>query len=254
MKSINVYLLLVVCYSCNSHTASEKQVSVTLDTLSLLKVEELRFSYDNTDTLSFGVKFVPHDFPIGQPSLVLNKGNVYIIDAFHSNVKKVDLNTGKFETSQVLPSRGGHLYDAIVFNNKLYISSELDTIYVLDMDLAPLARLNPGLGRASFVRTYGNDSLSIYFPDAKMYQTWNHRNELIRSRTINLNDRRFELYFKNKWLKSIGDGLTRSQYGVIRTNRDLFLDDVDFDSTRLVVMDQDSSYLTLSVFHFDRPD
>jgi hypothetical protein len=169
-----------------------------------------------------------------------------VVDAFNGNVKLIDLSTGKVECSAAI-SKLVRLKDIILFNELLVVSSENDSIYVINKDLKLLAKHYVVGGRANFVRTYGKDSLSLFFPDSQTYVTINSKFEPISKRKVGFEDRGREIFYKNKCVKEIGNNLYRTQFGLMFTDINLFLDEVDFDSLRVVSLQQDSGSLRLSI-------
>ena len=223
-----------------------------IDTVDLYLRNEFHFEYDNQDETKFGVKFVEHDLPIGQPSLVLQGDTCYVVDAFHNNVKKIDLISGAIASGAKFPGPRVWLYDIMIFNSKLFVSSELDTIYVFSKNLELLEKRAIMRGRSSFVRKFGDDSLSIFYMDENKSVTLDNNLEVLNVKSISVREVADETYFRNKTIKSLWNGSYQTDYGVLKTEINLFFSDTDFDSLHLVNLKQDSTSLVLSVFDFER--
>jgi len=61
--------------------------------------------------------------------------SIYLADQYHLNVKKIDLNTGELSVSKSLNRKSTYLTTIGYLNNQLYILTNFNTIYVLDLDL-----------------------------------------------------------------------------------------------------------------------
>jgi hypothetical protein len=130
MKKRIVFLLIIVFLVC------------TLSVLPSLKQpteqnsnQPFVFFFDNTDPSSFGFQFFNDDESIGPKSILISGHFAFIVDTYHSNIKKINLQTGEKAVSQTLGNKRAWLRDIIDFNDKLYILTDLANNYVLDNSL-----------------------------------------------------------------------------------------------------------------------
>ena len=253
LVSIACVIASLLNFSCERKTPPQIQSNAAdrrPDTLFLKEAKKWRFKYDNGDSTSFGVEFFDHGFPLGQPSLALDNEVVYVVDAFHNNIKKINLNTGSLVSSEALSKKRLLLNDIIIFDDALYVSSELDTIFVLNSDLDVIKRFSLNKGRSTFTRSYADDSLIVFYPDSQEYLTLSKDDRIVRERVASYEERGKETFFKNKLVKDIGENLYQTNVGIVFTKEDLFQNDVDFDSTYVVAIRQDTSDMVLSIFRF----
>ena len=61
----------------------------------ILQSNVLRFKYNNEDSSKFGVQFIEHDLPIGEVAIALDGRFAFIVEQYHNNVKRIDLENGK---------------------------------------------------------------------------------------------------------------------------------------------------------------
>ncbi len=222
------------------------------DTLWTVQYKTLRFIYNNEDSTKFGVQFVEHDLPIGEAALVIDDRFAFIVDQYHNNIKRIDLETGQIISSKKLSQKRLFLNDIVIFRNLLYVSTELDTIFVLGKDFSKETKFFLKKGRSSFSRIFGIDSLILFYPDLQEYITLSGENKLINERKVSFIERGNEVFYKNKYVKNIGPNLYQTIYGIVKTKEDLLQNDVDFDSIKMVVARQDSSSLILLIFNYQR--
>jgi hypothetical protein len=94
---------------------------------------KLSFPVNNEDSNSFGYKTFENDNDVTIASICLDDDYIYLLDQFHSNVKKINISNKNIETSKKISDlKYPWLLDIIIFNNKIYVTNTLRSIFVLD--------------------------------------------------------------------------------------------------------------------------
>lgn len=245
--------IVIAMSSCANKQSQETSIipDREVDTFSLVLEDELQFNYNNDEPSQFGVEYFDHGLPIGQPSLTIDEETLFVVDEYHNNVKKIELPSKKIISSERLSQESSFLHDIIVFDDLLYVSGEMDTIFVLDKALKLVKKIPVRKGRISFTRTYGRDSLVVYCHDAAEYITLSG-DTVVNAKSVSHEQRGNEIYFKNKMVKSLTDSLYETNIGIISTTEDLYFDDIDFDSLKLAAIKQDSANLRVLIFGYRR--
>jgi hypothetical protein len=131
------------------------------------KYTKYKFNVDNNNPTIFGYEKIEYDEDIGPKSIIIDNNIAYIVDTYHGNIKKVDLNTGILSSSVPLsPKNNLFLRDVIVWEEKILISSDLDSIYVLNSNLKFEIAIKTKRFDKYFLKA--NDSLFIYFSNEQM--------------------------------------------------------------------------------------
>ncbi|MEP1095941.1 MAG: hypothetical protein ABJG78_12570 [Cyclobacteriaceae bacterium] len=247
-------IVFVIIISCATRESTRQIATpnvaidqIESDTIRIVKTKTVTLEYDNYDNKKFGVEFFEGDLPIGQPSIALDDDFVYIVDAFHNNVKKFVISDESLSSSKALSENRIWLNDILEFNSQIVVTSELDSIYLFDKDLNLLSRKYLKKGRSSFVRKYDNDSLLLFFRDSKEYVTLNRSLQIINSREVDYAERGDEVFYKNKKIEDITDGVYRTQYGIFKMTLNPYFDNIDFNERILVSLAQDLSNVILSI-------
>lgn len=98
------------------------------------------FDVDNNDNSKFGYKEFEMDQDISVKSICLDSCYAYLLDSYHNNIKKVNITNGEIVTSTVISSRKNcWLRDVYIFNDKLIVSDDFDSIFVLDKNMNKLS-------------------------------------------------------------------------------------------------------------------
>jgi hypothetical protein len=145
-------------------------ISSTLLNIKLYK--EYTFSCSNSDYRCFGYEIWEGDENVGVKSICLDENNAYLTDVYHNNIKKINIEDGKITSSLPLldtpPSISGvWLRDIAIFDYKLYVTSDIDSIYVFNKDLILIETIASFKGRKTFYRVT-DDSLYVYLNSTQM--------------------------------------------------------------------------------------
>lgn len=125
-SSILVYVIFLFC--------------ITLQ-ISFANIQWKIFHYkiDIHDNRKFG--YIQPNEGVCEGPLIISVWSHYafITDAFHSNIKKIDLNSGKLFSSRQLgineKVNRSWIRDVNIFGNNVFVTSDLDSIFILDINL-----------------------------------------------------------------------------------------------------------------------
>jgi len=200
-----------------------------------------------------------HDFDVGPTAIALDGQYVYIVDTYHANIKRIDLDSGVVITSDKISTlKQPWLRDVAVFNDKVYVTSDLDSIYVLSKNLRPLTSVYVGKEQKYFSKV-SQDTLEIYFnltnkilkitPDHRIVAFEQPRQRYIQSPGKTPRGKRYHEFDEK------GKQYIRTPYGVVEltpTFRETFMrydaSPVDFDAEKLVYFVLKDSALVLYLY------
>lgn len=169
-----IYLVIIGLMSCDSqliqHDNSEKITPKKTTTTKINKVKYSKkiFSIKNEDFSSFGYKIWDEDEDIGVKSICLDGDFIYLTDVFHNNVKKINLNTWEVEVSKeikisnIASDRSCWLRDIVIFNEKIYITSDEGYLFILNKELEIEDQILIGGRNRSYVYSKSIKRLEIY--------------------------------------------------------------------------------------------
>jgi len=138
------FFLIIICiinslFSIGAN--SEYKKSSLLSDFDSTKIKLIK----NRQTFTFPVSKNPSDFgydvffQTGEVTSVTSIrliGNaIYLTDAKNSNVKKIDLNTGRLSVSKPLKRNRTWLSSLGYLNNQLYVLTDFNIVYIMDLDL-----------------------------------------------------------------------------------------------------------------------
>jgi hypothetical protein len=173
LSIVLLFLFSPICHSQNSQKVFDKSAKViTYTTLETKLYKKFSFPCNNSDYKCFGYEVWEDDEDVGVKSISLDENNAYLTDVYHNNIKKVNIEDGTITSSIPIrntpPSKSGlWLRDITIFNNKLYVTSDIDSIYVFDKDLTLIETIASYKGTKTFYRVT-NDSLFIYLNSRQM--------------------------------------------------------------------------------------
>ncbi len=104
------------------------------------KYEYLTYSFkiDNQDSAKMGFTFFADDESYGVKAVAIYPGSkyVYVIDASHGNLKRIDIANGQTISSRKvnIKYKGLLLYDIAVMQNKVYVTSDRG-VFIFDTNL-----------------------------------------------------------------------------------------------------------------------
>lgn len=134
--------------------------------------KEFYFQVDNHKSKCFGYEYWEEDEDVGVKSIALNGDFAYLVDTYHTNIKRINLHNGSISSStplrQVPASKSGvWLRDITIFNDKVYVTSDRGQIYLFDLDLKVVDSIRTKFGVTTiFQKTL--DSLVIYLGEEQL--------------------------------------------------------------------------------------
>jgi hypothetical protein len=175
----------------------------------LLKSQEIKlykYQINNANKDSFGYVFYENDAPLGIKSLTLdNNDNIYFLDAFHLNIKRLDMHTGLLSTINInnLKHEKTNLTDIYIWDKNLFIMTEFGA-YCFDNEYKTISNFvlpDTFLSLGVIFEKNKNDSLYFYIYDSRIdkdnievkYIVFYQKNFSILNQKIN-----FENYYKER--------------------------------------------------------
>jgi hypothetical protein len=116
---------------------------------------------NNRDYEKIGFELITGDESNGVKSIILEDTVIYLLDAFHNNIKKINLITGKVKSSLRLSNKKAWLRDLAVFDKKLFVTTDLEANYILDLNLNLIKTFKLPM-QTKYVYKVFKDSLLIY--------------------------------------------------------------------------------------------
>jgi hypothetical protein len=184
-----IITFLIINLACTRSTQTDTLIS---DCVSSTKIQTIKFPVDNTDSTKFGFLNILHDnmyeFEFSVSSLCISDSFVFVLDEVHRNVKRININSLELHySSKIMKSgRGKKLEDIEIFNNKIYVTTFSDTVFVFDKELDSLCyfRLPTHGNDPMFVYSKTDSTLSFYVEFTDSIYTINNRNEVVASGKI----------------------------------------------------------------------
>jgi hypothetical protein len=170
MKIVNLIIAtLILCLGCSSQNDNGKQTQKpllsqpTLDTLTLQSKTSFNFKYDLDDPNGFGFQSFEHDLPVGPQDVKLTYNSIYVLDRYHSNIKKIDMN-GKVQlASDPLSDENIWLKQIEILDDRILVTSELDSIYIYSENLELMERKFLQKGNPRIFQT-NSSRIVLYYP------------------------------------------------------------------------------------------
>jgi hypothetical protein len=152
VKIVTLYLFFICLVGCNS-IQKQNNYNQILDSLIL--------DINNDDYKKIGFKYEEDDESIGVKSIIIKDSVIYLLDVYHSNIKRINLVTGELESSKPFSEKRVWLRDLIVFKKSIFIFSDIETNYILDLNLNLIKTFELPIGSKYYYKT-NNDTLLIY--------------------------------------------------------------------------------------------
>ena len=129
-----------------------------------IKVKSFKIEINNEDFTKIGYKSYAEDQSQGPISIYLANRSVYLVDNFYGNVKEININNGEITNFSVKLSNKRNPWprDITYFNDKFYISSDLDSIYILNKELKLEGRIPILFNSPKYFSHITKDSIGIY--------------------------------------------------------------------------------------------
>jgi len=267
-----LFLFFQSCHSQINQKVVDKSAVIISSTPLITKLyKEYTYTCNDSDYKCFGYEAWVEDESIGVKSISLDENNAYLTDVYHNNVKKINLENGTITSSLPLrntpPSKSGvWLRDIAIFGNKLYVTSDIDSIYVFNKDLTLIETIASFKGRKTFYRVT-DDSLYVYLNSTQMpnknistdIQIITNDNSTKRMNLITSIDK----YKENSSLADnqgnnyqVVDNCILTRYGKLQLNTPLYeiteysARNIDFTKSNLAFFTTNQSSLNLYVYEY----
>jgi hypothetical protein len=183
-----IFLILLNLLSCKQSNKTSRASILESDTIDQAvrskivyrtgEKKTLIFDFNNNSNDSFGYMIYEEDPEVfGPAGIVVIDKYIYLMDKFHSSLKRIDALTGKLTTSAQIQIDNHLPYWLAGFNGNIYMTTYSDTIYVFSQDLEIVDKiLISPIGRF-----YGESdkTLKVWFPEEKRIAEINKSNEVI---------------------------------------------------------------------------
>lgn len=149
MKPFSIILILLLLFlgiSCSNTTNPNEKSNINVldvpkDLLIIDTTYYYKFNYSNQDNNRFGFKEVPNALPIGPCCVYIYDSLIYIIDQYHNNIKIYNIKSEELNVSNKLSENMNlWLQDIILYEENILVTSELDSLYVFDLELKLIER------------------------------------------------------------------------------------------------------------------
>lgn len=109
---------------------------------------------DNDDIRSIGFVYHENDESVGPRSILLHGNSIYLTDPRHGNVKSINISDGSIRISrqyfQPNPN-ASWLNDITVCGGNIWVSSDRDSLFVMNFDFAFIASIPAVRGKKNFI-------------------------------------------------------------------------------------------------------
>lgn len=180
---MNLLIVLLICLTgCQNNPNLDYKSKNVKD--SILKTEHtvFKFNINNKDSTKIG--FERDELVSGGVSSLYIKNNyAYLPDNTHKNIKRINVKTGEIIVSQRLtPKLNKFLNDITIFNNRVYVSTFENVIYVLDENLKLESAFTfPSPPHSPlFFNKINEDSLEVYVQYVDSVYIINKENTIVR--------------------------------------------------------------------------
>jgi len=236
--AINLSLLICVVFCSYAQTAnSSKPKTVKFPIV---------FPVNNKDYKQIGFELIAGDESNGVKSIILEDSVIYLLDAFHNNIKKINLTTHKLTYSLPLSGTKAWLRDLAVVDKELFVITDLKTNYILDLNLNLIKSFKLPT-QTKYVYKAFKDSLLISSSDKVI--TINNEGTVLYTRVDHKNLMPLQMAHGKEY--TIDGHIIKTPYGIAHINTDFpytwdkYYDaiNVDFNSKKLVYFEVNPKYL-----------
>ena len=170
------FLGFLICglFACSSDGSLSKSLDLPFkfsdQSKSIKNSKVLTLKMSNSDPNRIGYEVWEQDEDIGVKSIYIHENEILLVDTYHSNLKRIYLKDGSMEAGPSLSQLSGAesgiwLRDLAVFKDKIYVCSDMDSIYVFNMNLVREKAIPVPRGR-KYVYDCNPDTLT-FFLDSK---------------------------------------------------------------------------------------
>jgi hypothetical protein len=228
--------------SRNESSNNEKRISTFC--------QEYSFAFDSLSVNSFAKKYYSGDLPISPSSITILGNNIYIVDVYHNNVKRFNLESKNLYSSLPISEKRIWLYDIIAFNDKIYVTSETDSIYIFSPELILLNKLFLNKGKGLFFKSYDDSLIVSYSADKHKFVTLNKKGEVVN---ISYGYRNKSNLAHGKYCERKNKSYhVNTSLGLVQLEKEYEFEGInlDYDNSKLVFFNTDSNNLYLYICYY----
>lgn len=141
-----VWCFIFILQACQQSTKTENNISGSNKSnktfisenkeLKAIKLAQVfKYKYDNSNAKKFGFLYLSDEQSIGVKGVCLYNEYAYLTDPLHGNVKKVNLKNGEIVGASSRLNKNFNLTKLTVFNDLVYVLTDDEIIYILDLNL-----------------------------------------------------------------------------------------------------------------------
>ena len=243
-----IYISITTCISMGDRTSrnessnNEKRISTFC--------QEYSFAFDSLSVNSFAKKYYSGDLPISPSSITILGNNIYIVDVYHNNVKRFNLESKNLYSSLPISEKRIWLYDIIAFNDKIYVTSETDSIYIFSPELILLNKLFLNKGKGLFFKSYDDSLIVSYSADKHKFVTLNKKGEVVN---ISYGYRNKSNLAHGKYCERKNKSYhVNTSLGLVQLEKEYEFEGInlDYDNSKLVFFNTDSNNLYLYICYY----
>jgi hypothetical protein len=252
MKIKKALLLLVSIFLSCSNSSTEQE-----------KVITLKLSYRDSQEIGLPES---SNHEIGPNRLRIYGEDILFIDQYFSRIVKVNLSTNivhkSFSFSQKLNkdySFSPHIWDVIQFQNKIYVCSRLDSIFVFDKDLNYINSIKVGDAEEKYFFKNDRNSFILYLENKDKVFTIDSNQNLEQ---FEIKDRRLisevhSTYLGDKY--NVDSLQVKTKYGIILLNEPIQnitlhqyqCENIAFDSLRFSHFSIDREKMEMKIYLYE---
>lgn len=167
------FVLLISCEMRQSVDSSEDDL--------FNKYKSFAVQVDNSNPDQIGYEKYANEGPITITSMIIEGANIYLVDRYHKNIKKINIWTEELLASNVLNNdMQPWLQDLAFFNDMLVVLTDLDTSYMMTKGLNNIESFKTNNGKKYFIKKNGSSSIVYYNLNEKncysLNDKWLHSN------------------------------------------------------------------------------
>ncbi|NVN95007.1 MAG: hypothetical protein HXX18_06960 [Bacteroidetes bacterium] len=145
ITKIFIFFIGIMCFSfvyskCKTRDNDDNKIYKQIK-----NIRKFEYKIFNPIKDSLGYKTFTDDADVGISSIVIspNSDFIFIADAFHNNIKKIDAKNGVIvKVSDDLDKLNISVNDLAIFNNRIYLTCYFRYVIIMDLDLKFIDRLD----------------------------------------------------------------------------------------------------------------
>lgn len=243
-------MILIINYSCNPK--SEKVNLIESSYKNSKYIDSKTIYIDNLDSCSLGFQYFEEDESIATNSIAIMDDLCFLLDAYHKNIKMINLETGDIDCSDpsLILERP---YGIFAYNNLIYVLTKSKVNYIFNRKLEKVSEFYLPLGM-NYLIDIEYEMLKLYNPLYSIVSTINIKGELINENEEKINYQRFVNGKIFEIINLDSTSIIKNEYGEFDLNRkfpftweyyDSF--NLDFDENNIVYFSSNPDSLVVYV-------